>query len=109
MSYPTLAERKRAKVSRMEAALEALAAELTAYAREHGGRYVLFGSAARGELRHDSDVDIMVDFPADAGWNPAEFAEERASAHELKPDIHLLTMSSPRLRERVAAKGRVLG
>lgn len=108
MSYPTLTERKRAKVARMEAAVEALAADLAAYAREHGGRFVLFGSAARGEMRHDSDVDILADFPSSLGWDPAEFAEDRARARDLKPDVHLMGMSGLRLRERVAAQGRVL-
>lgn len=108
MSYPTLTERKRAKVARMEAAVETLAAELAAYAREHGGRFILFGSAARGEMRHDSDADIMVDFPEAHGWEPLFFAEDWARAQDLKYDGHLMSMSGPRLRERVAAHGRVL-
>jgi hypothetical protein len=35
------------------------------YAREKGGRYLLFGSAARGEMKFDSDIDVLVDFPED--------------------------------------------
>ncbi|WP_375457664.1 nucleotidyltransferase family protein [uncultured Enterovirga sp.] len=108
MSYPTLTERKRAKVARMEAAVEALAAELAAYAREHGGRFILFGSAARGEMRHDSDVDIMVDSPGGPGSDAWLFAEERAWALGLKPDLSDKGWSGFRLLERVARDGRIL-
>lgn len=108
MSYPTLTERKQAKVARMEAAVDALAADLAAYAREHGGRFILFGSAARSEMRHDSDVDIMVDFPHGAEREAWLFAEERAWALGLKPDLSEKGWSGPRLRERVGQEGRVL-
>ncbi len=40
-------------------------------ARTAGG-FLLFGSAARGEMRFDSDVDILVDFPPDAWRDPLE-------------------------------------
>ncbi|HUP69129.1 MAG TPA: nucleotidyltransferase domain-containing protein [Acidimicrobiales bacterium] len=33
-----------------------------AVARHHGGHIRLFGSAARGDDRFDSDVDLLVDF-----------------------------------------------
>ncbi len=108
MSYPTLTERKRAKVAQMEAAVEALAAELAAYAREHGGRFILFGSAARGGLRHDSDVDVMVDFPRGLESEAWQYAEERAWALGLKPDLSEKGWSGERLLGRVARDGRVL-
>ena len=34
--------------------------------RHHGRRVRLFGSAARGEDRPDSDVDLLVDFEAES-------------------------------------------
>ena len=37
-----------------------------AVARHHGRRVRLFGSAARGEDRPDSDVDLLIDFDADS-------------------------------------------
>lgn len=92
----------------MEEAVETLAAELAAYAREHGGRFILFGSAARGELRHDSDVDIMVDFPRGLEREAWLFAEERAWALKLKPDMSDKGWSGRRLWERVHREGRVL-
>jgi uncharacterized protein len=39
---------------------------LRAFCREHGIRSLrLFGSAARNELRDDSDIDLLVDFEPD--------------------------------------------
>jgi uncharacterized protein len=37
--------------------------ELTAFCRRHGvQRLAVFGSALRGDVRDDSDVDLLVDF-----------------------------------------------
>ncbi len=92
----------------MTAIVEALARDLAAYAREQGGRFVLFGSAARGELRHDSDVDIMVDFPRGLESEAWLFAENRAWALGLRPDLSQKGWSGKRLLDRVARDGRVL-
>lgn len=108
MSYPTLTEIKRAKVARMKAAVETLATELAAYAREHGGRFIPFGSVTRGEMRHDSDVDILVDFPSGTESDAWFFAEERAFALELKPDVHQRGWTGERIRDRIAGEGRDL-
>jgi len=83
----TLAERKAAEAERRQSAVDAMRPALAAYAREHGGRFLLFGSAARGQMRFDSDVDILVDFPPDAlddAWN---FAERACWDRGLEPDI----------------------
>ncbi len=83
----TLKERKAREAERRRRAVAELREVLAAYAREHGGRYLLFGSAARGEMRYNSDVDILVDFPRevlDEAWN---FAERACWDHELDPDI----------------------
>ncbi|MGA9010903.1 MAG: nucleotidyltransferase domain-containing protein [Acetobacteraceae bacterium] len=74
---------------------------LAAYAREHGGRFLLFGSAARGQMRFDSDVDILADFPPDAlddAWN---FAERACWDRHLEPDITPLSWCKGRFRDRV--------
>ena len=70
-----IAERKAAEATRRQRAVAELRCVLDAYARAHGGRFLLFGSAARGQMRYDSDVDILVEFPPDqhaAAWNFAE-------------------------------------
>lgn len=61
----TLAERKAAEAERRRLAVAALRPAFAAYARAHGDRFLLFGSAARNEMRYDSDVDILLDFPRD--------------------------------------------
>lgn len=53
--------------STLRAAVEANRDAIRACAARHHGRRVrLFGSAARGEERADSDVDFLVDFDADS-------------------------------------------
>jgi predicted nucleotidyltransferase len=97
----TLAERKAAEAERRQSAVDAMRPALAAYAREHGGRFLLFGSAARGQMRFDSDVDILVDFPPDAlddAWN---FAERACWARHLEPDITPLSWCKGRFRDRV--------
>ena len=83
----TLAERKAAEAARRNQAVAELRRELQAYASAGGGRYLLFGSAARGEMRYDSDVDILVEFPPEqqrAAWS---FAERACWKRQLTPDV----------------------
>jgi predicted nucleotidyltransferase len=98
----TLAERKAAEAERRQSAVDEMRPVLAAYAREHGGRFLLFGSAARGQMRFDSDVDILVDFPPDAlndAWN---FAERACWDRRLEPDITPFSWCKGRFRERAA-------
>jgi predicted nucleotidyltransferase len=43
-----------------------LCPELASLGGELGGHFLLYGSAARGDLRDDSDVDLLLDFPDDS-------------------------------------------
>lgn len=104
----TLAERKAAEVERRRLAVEDLLVVLTNYAQAHGGRFLLFGSAARGTMRYDSDVDLLVDFPPDAlddAWN---FAERACWDRRLDPDITPFGSCRGRFRERVTPDLQVL-
>jgi predicted nucleotidyltransferase len=83
----TLTERKAAETERRRRAVDDLRSALAAYAREHGGRFLLFGSAARGNMRYSSDVDILVDFPPDALDDAWRFAERACWDRRLEPDI----------------------
>ena len=77
----TLTERKVAEAVRRQQAVAALVPVLADYARAHGGRFLLFGSAARGTMKYHSDVDILLDFSEDAlgeAWNFAETEIGRA-------------------------------
>ncbi len=51
------------------AGIEILAEDLAAFARRWKvAELGLFGSAARGELRDESDIDVLVTFAPEAGW-----------------------------------------
>lgn len=61
MTVHTLQERKSARIAALRDGVERLRPRLSAYAREHGGRYLLYGSAARDALHIHSDVDLLLD------------------------------------------------
>jgi predicted nucleotidyltransferase len=104
----TLKERKAREAERRLLAVAELRGVLAAYAREHGGRYLLFGSAARGDMRYDSDVDILVDFPPEAlddAWN---FAERACWDRKLDPDITSFTWCREQFLARIMSDLQVL-
>jgi Nucleotidyltransferase domain len=104
----TLKERKPAETDRRRRAVEDLRSALAAYARQHSGRFLLFGSAARGDMRYNSDVDILVDFPPDAlddAWN---FAERACWDRRLDPDITPFSWCKGRFLERVTPDLQVM-
>jgi predicted nucleotidyltransferase len=87
-------------------------ARLAAFARQHGvRRLALFGSAARGELRTTSDVDVLVDL--EAGSRAGLFEQVRM-AHELEAvfgrRVDLVTRGGlkPRVRATVEREAVVL-
>ncbi|WP_156917429.1 nucleotidyltransferase family protein [Salinarimonas rosea] len=105
----TLPERKAREAGRRAAAVAAVSARLAAYARVHGGRYLVYGSAARGAMRHDSDLDLLVDFPAALHAEAWRFAEDACAQARLPADIRPLAWCTERFRAHVAADWVVLG
>lgn len=99
--YPTMTERKAARVAEIRHALGILRERLGAYARAHGGRFLLYGSAARDELRYDSDVDLVLDFPVEAEDDAWIFAEGACWDLKLEPDIIPASWCKPAFLERV--------
>lgn len=83
----TLTERKAAEASRRQHAVALLKSALATYAKDHRGRFLLFGSAARGDMRFDSDVDILVDFSAEHDAAAWDFAERACWERNLEPDL----------------------
>lgn len=104
----TLAERKTAAVERKRQAMEALRPLLSNYARDRGERFLLFGSAARDELRVHSDVDIVVDFPRPLTDDAWIFAEEDCRTCGLTPDIRPRTWCSPSFLRHIEPEIEVL-
>jgi hypothetical protein len=98
-TWLTLSERKQARLASLCQAVAELRVVLSAYGQAHGGRFLLYGSAARGELRHDSDVDLLVDF-ADVD-DACRFAEEACWDRGLSPDLRPLAWCTPGFLERI--------
>ena len=78
--------------------------------RHHVRRLALFGSVLRGELRADSDLDVLVDF--EEGHTPgfAFFDIEAELSHILGRSVDLNTRQflSPPIRQRVEAEAEVV-
>lgn len=70
----------------------------------------LFGSAARGELREDSDIDLLVEFAPDAriGWEFFDLEEELQSLFGRKVDLGTKRSLKPWVRANVLKDVRVL-
>lgn len=98
----TLTDRKAAAVAAKVAALDQLRPALRDHAQRLGGRFLLYGSAARGELRHSSDIDLLLDFPGDAATKAAWDAAEQACAGlDLDCDIRPLRWCGARFLQHV--------
>ena len=104
-----LQDRKSVEAARMEAAVAELTPVLAAYAREHGGRFILFGSAARREMRPGSDVDIIVDFSVEEELPAWLFVEAECINRGLPPDIHLRAWRADKFVARAEQEGQILG
>jgi predicted nucleotidyltransferase len=97
----TLAERKRRSAEKMTAAAEAVMAELSDYARAHGGQFIVFGSAASRTMRHDSDLDVIVDFPLDREADAWREVEDACVRHGIKPDVLPASMTKKSFVSRI--------
>jgi hypothetical protein len=80
-AYWTIDQGKRDEAGRRVSAVHAISEHLRQYARSKGGRFLLYGSTARGETRFDSDIDLLLDFAADLEAEAWRFAEEVCAAH----------------------------
>ncbi|MBN8927064.1 MAG: hypothetical protein BGO51_09885 [Rhodospirillales bacterium 69-11] len=109
MRIVTLAERKAKEADRRRRAVADLRGVLADYARREGGRFLLFGSAARGTMRYDSDVDILVDFPDERERAAWRFAEQACWDRDLDVDIMPYGWCKPDFLAHVAPDLQVLG
>lgn len=104
----TIVNRKKMKESRMRSKMERVKEALASYVAGHVGRFVVFGSAARDEMRYDSDLDILVDFPAEVERDARDYAERVCIEHGIKPDLHLASEASSELLDRVSHDGALI-
>jgi predicted nucleotidyltransferase len=71
----------------------------------------IFGSAARGEMRSDSDIDLLVDFLPDARMSLLRhFAAERELSELLRRKVDLVSKRALRhaLRDDVLSQARLI-
>ncbi|WP_167591835.1 nucleotidyltransferase family protein [Jiella endophytica] len=108
MSVVTISERKMREASRRSAAAARVAARLRDYARREGGRFVLFGSAARGTMDHKSDLDVLVDFPIAREHEAFAYLEEACRLEGLDLDALTFRTMSTDFLERNARDLQVL-
>lgn len=106
--YLTLADRKNIKMDAMPIGIAAIRSELLDYARSHGGRFILYGSIARGDYRPGSDVDILVDFPADKEPDAWRFAEDVCAKHSFEPDVRSIGFCRQEFVKKILAYAEVI-
>ena len=105
----TLKDRQARSLANRRAALARLEVRLAAVAAEYGGRYRLFGSAARGDMRPDSDVDLLADFSRQNVSAAIRAAEDACEALGLRCDVVDQAWCSPTFLRRVLPGAKVLG
>ena len=92
----------------MDGVLEAVDRDrLAELCRRHGiARLAVFGSAARGELGSDSDIDLLVEFlPGNrVGLRFITVQEDLQALLGRKVDLNTPAFLSPHFRDRVAAE-----
>lgn len=94
----------------MERAIVEIDAALTTYARDHGGRFIRYGSTATGRMRQHSDVDLLADFGnLEASMRAADYAETACSDRGMTPDVRPMSSQRSAFVERAFAEGIVLG
>lgn len=104
----TFEARRLEAVSAIRRGVERLQPRLADYARQHGGRFVLFGSTIEGEIHDLSDVDIIADFPNPAVFSACRFADDACFELGLVPDVRPAFWTSPEVLRRACDTGRIL-
>lgn len=103
----TIKERHEFARTAKASALARIMQSLAVYASEHGGRFLLFGSGARNELRHDSDFDFLVDFPQDLERSAISFLEDLCTEAGQIYDVLSIRSRGPEFLQRVMQEARV--
>jgi predicted nucleotidyltransferase len=106
--YRSIEQRKADEAARRAGAPDRLRAELEDFARRRGGRYILYGSLARGEARYDSDIDLLVDFPAEHEPEAWSLAERVCAEIGIESDIRPLGWCKKTFLDRALRTTKVI-
>ena len=104
----TLRSRKLRAVETISTGIARLRKDLADYARDAGGTFLLYGSAARGDHRFDSDVDILIDFPVEKESDAWSFAESQCRDLGLVPDVRPKRFCGKRFIDHIAKDATVI-
>lgn len=107
--YPSLAHIQKLKAQGLMARARELETVLLAFARAHKGRYVLYGSLARGDAHRASDVDLLADFPPACEAAAFAHAEDSCRRLGLKLDLRRYGQCSDKFLAAIAADARDIG
>lgn len=107
-SFLTVSQRKSQEAARRRDAAAAIMAELASYAEAKGGRFLIFGSVAKGRMTHQSDIDVLIDFPPETEPEAWQFVEEACRRHGLSGDIYSVSTTKREFIDRVSSGAVVL-
>jgi len=106
--WVTVKERKGQAIERISNGVAALRHDLELYAKNNHGSFVIYGSVVHGNYRYDSDVDVLVDFPANMESDAWAFAEEACRKHGLSPDVRPKSLCETRFLNRIFESAEVI-
>lgn len=99
MALVTLTQRKEREAARRKTEASRIMRALAVYARENGGRYLVFGTTARDQMTYRSDFDVLVDFPVEKEFDAFAYVEDLGLEGRLPVDaLSLRTMSERFMR-----------
>jgi predicted nucleotidyltransferase len=98
MQVVTLKQRKDREAARRMRAVQEACIQLRDFAQAQGGRFIIYGSAACGTMRYDSDLDILIDVPETARIAAWDLVEQLATQYTLPTDIDEFRFTSPEFR-----------
>jgi hypothetical protein len=95
--------------ARRQADLRAIVRELRKYARAHGGRYIVHGSAVQDDIGYFGTLDLLVDFPEEMQAEAWRFAESLCDRRRIPHNIMPFSWGKPSFIERIRATMKSLG
>ena len=102
-SFLTVSQRKSQEAARRRDAAAAIMAELASYAEAKGGRFLIFGSVAKGRMTNQSDIDVLIDFPPETEPEAWQFVEQACRRHGLSGDIYSVSTTKREFIDRVSS------
>ena len=95
----------------LESGIDIPADKIAEICRKYGiSEMALFGSAARGDMNSNSDIDILVDFEPGVtyGWEYFGIEAELSRLFGRKVDLATKKWLRPNVRERILPEARVI-